>query len=75
MSGVAAMPTCRCVADNEMGRPATGVPTGEETAPMPTICSISEYGIAARKLLHHLGKHVLKARLISRDALRGMRSV
>jgi hypothetical protein len=55
MSGVAAMPTWRFVTDNEMGRPAIAAPTGEETVPMPTICSISECGVAARELRHHRG--------------------
>jgi hypothetical protein len=75
MSGVAAMPTCRYVADNGMGRPARAAPMGEEMAPMPTICSISELAVAARESRHHRGKHVLKGRLRSRDAWRAMRSV
>jgi hypothetical protein len=75
MSGVAAMPTWRCVADNGMGRPARAAPAGEETAPIPTICSISECGVAAREFGHHRGKHVLKRPPTSRDARRGVRSV
>jgi hypothetical protein len=73
MSGVAAMPTWRFVTDNEMGRPGRAAPTGEETAPMSTICSISELAVAVREPRHYCGKHVLKGRPRSRDARRDMR--
>jgi hypothetical protein len=72
MSGPAAMLPCRCVADNGIGWPARAAPTGEEIAPMPMICSISELAVAARESRHHCGKPVLKGPSRSRDVRRGM---